>query len=290
MIPSRLRNRADDAAFDSLGRRLAIASLRHLGSFVQALGIAVLACSPLIATLLLLTLGYAEIRASFTSSDRTTSVPQPVLIEGAVGDTLAATGLLDRNQQGELSIDIDAVAALLEQIDTAAAPTEVEYDRDTFGQRWADVDRNGCDQRNDVLARDLVDETVDPGTQDCVVRTGTLADPYTGTTIAFRRGETTSTAVQIDHLIPLAYAHRNGASGWTPAQRETFANDLDNLQAVDGPTNASKSDQGPAEWMPPADSYRCTYVTRFVFVAHRYQVAIPAEDRAAIADLLPTCR
>jgi hypothetical protein len=29
------------------------------------------------------------------------------------------------------------------------------YTRDQFGQAWADVDRNGCDTRNDILKRDL---------------------------------------------------------------------------------------------------------------------------------------
>lgn len=29
------------------------------------------------------------------------------------------------------------------------------YDREQFGSAWTDVDRNGCDTRNDVLNRDL---------------------------------------------------------------------------------------------------------------------------------------
>jgi hypothetical protein len=36
------------------------------------------------------------------------------------------------------------------------APHPAGYSRDEFGQKWADVDHNGCDQRNDVLRRDLV--------------------------------------------------------------------------------------------------------------------------------------
>lgn len=217
-------------------------------------------------------------------------VPPAVPSAGPVTAALEASGLLDRGLSGNLRFDVNAIEALLEQINAPAASPAGAYDRDAFGQRWADVDRNGCDQRNDVLTRDLVDETFKVGTRDCAVLTGTLNDPYTGSIISFRRGETTSTAVQIDHLIPLAYAFRHGAGNWTPAQRETFANDLDNLAAVDGPTNASKSDQGPAEWMPPAASYHCTYLTRFVFVTHRYQLAIPAEDRATITNRLNFCR
>ena len=75
------------------------------------------------------------------------------------------------------------------------------YDRAEFGQRWADIDRNGCDQRNDILARDLTDVTYRPGTRDCVVLTGVLADPFTAKRINFVRGEGTSNAVQIDHVL-----------------------------------------------------------------------------------------
>ena len=82
------------------------------------------------------------------------------------------------------------------------------YDRDLFGQSWTDdVDvkfgRNGCDTRNDILRRDLTDITLKPGSNGCVVQTGTLADTYTGTTINFVRGADTSNAVQIEHVVSL---------------------------------------------------------------------------------------
>lgn len=63
-----------------------------------------------------------------------------------------------------------------------------DYDRGEFGQRWADTDHNGCDTRNDILARDLARPTFKEGTRGCVVLSGTLAEPYTGKTIEFRRG------------------------------------------------------------------------------------------------------
>ncbi len=72
-----------------------------------------------------------------------------------------------------------------ESVDDPAAPS---YDREAFGQRWADTDHNGCDTRNDILARDLARPTFKPGTRDCVVLSGTLAEPYTGATIEFQRG------------------------------------------------------------------------------------------------------
>ncbi|WP_462413930.1 hypothetical protein [Rhodococcus qingshengii] len=58
--------------------------------------------------------------------------------------------------------------------------------------------------RNDILARDLTDIVYKQGTKQCVVLSGTLADPYTGKTIKFVRGQDTSTAVQIDHVLSAA--------------------------------------------------------------------------------------
>jgi hypothetical protein len=48
------------------------------------------------------------------------------------------------------------------------------YDRDEFGQKWADVDRNGCDQRNDILRRDTKKRHTKPGTNGCVLQSGVI--------------------------------------------------------------------------------------------------------------------
>lgn len=187
-----------------------------------------------------------------------------------------------------LTQEADQAIAQLEQL-TIAEPLQTPYNRDAFGQRWADIDRNGCDTRNDVLRRDLVDVTTKPGTRDCVILTGTLHDPYTGTTISFVRGQGTSELVQIDHVIPLAWAWRNGAADWTDEHREQFANDGINLAAVDGSANQSKSDRGPAIWMPPSSAYHCSYAVRFVQVLDTYDLTIPGEDAAALQSTLSSC-
>jgi Protein of unknown function (DUF1524) len=131
------------------------------------------------------------------------------------------------------------------------------YDRALFGQAWADVDRNGCDTRNDVLRRDLMAYILKPGTHGCLVLSGTLRDPYTATTIAFVRGQATSADVQIDHVVALSDAWQKGARQWSTPRRTTFANDSLNLLAVDGLTNQRKSDGDAATWLPPNKAYRC---------------------------------
>ncbi len=163
------------------------------------------------------------------------------------------------------------------------------YDRAAFGQAWADVDRNGCDTRNDVLRRDLAGVVTRAGTRGCVVLSGTLHDPYTGRTIAFRRGETSSLAVQIDHRYPLGLAWQHGAAAWTPAQREQFANDPVNLAAVGGPANEQKSDAGPGEWMPANTGDACTYATTFVAVATKWRLSLGTADEHALDRTLTGC-
>ena len=95
------------------------------------------------------------------------------------------------------------------------------YDRDKFGPAWKDVDHDGCDTRNDILARGLVDETLRDGR--CVVLTGTLNDPYSGKTISFVGGQTTSDDVQIDHIVALSNAWQTGAQQLSAEQREQLA-------------------------------------------------------------------
>lgn len=164
-----------------------------------------------------------------------------------------------------------------------------DYDRDAFGQRWADIDHNGCDTRNDILARDLARPTFREGTGQCVVVSGTLAEPYTGKTIEFRRGEKTSSQVQIDHVVALADAWRSGAWQWDAASREQFANDPMNLLAVDGRANEDKSASAANRWLPPNRRFRCDYVKRQIAVKSAYGLSVTNEERDAMAQVLSTC-
>jgi hypothetical protein len=184
-----------------------------------------------------------------------------------------------------------AAAALsqLETIPVKGRAPKTGYSREEFGPAWADVDRNGCDTRNDILARDLEEETFKPGTRDCVVAAGTLADRYTGTTLSFVRGQDTSSAVQIDHLVPLSDAWQKGAQQLSTDQRKQFANDPLNLMAADGPTNGAKGDKDAATWLPPNKTFRCEYVARQAAVKAKYQLWVTQAERDAMAGILASC-
>jgi hypothetical protein len=162
------------------------------------------------------------------------------------------------------------------------------YDRALFGQAWSDVDRNGCDTRNDILKRDLTDVSY-TNSVPCKVRSGTLADPYTGTTINFLRGSATSSAVQIDHVVALSDAWQKGAQQLTTEQRTAFANDPLNLQATDGPTNMKKGDGDAATWLPPNRGFRCEYAARQISVKATYSLWVTQAEHDAMARILTDC-
>jgi hypothetical protein len=161
------------------------------------------------------------------------------------------------------------------------------YSREQFGSPWSDVDRNGCDTRDDILNRDLGAKVWRPGTHGCVVIAGVLHDPYTGARLVFAKAD--AAAVQIDHVVSLSDAWQKGAAQWDATRRREFANDPLNLLAVDGPTNARKGDGDAATWLPPQKSYRCRFVARQVAVKARWRLSVTTAEHDAIARVLSRC-
>lgn len=159
------------------------------------------------------------------------------------------------------------------------------YTRDQFGSGWADLDHDGCETRDEILARDLTNVHTDDG---CDVKAGTLHDPYTGRTIDFT--DAAYWTVDIDHVYPLHAAWEGGADQWTRAKRIAFANDPRNLLAVDAHSNRSKGDQGPGEWVPINKGFACGYGALYARVALDYQLPVTGPDLDALDHLLATCK
>ena len=170
-----------------------------------------------------------------------------------------------------------------------------DYLRSAFGDAWTDDNEapgghNGCDTRDDILNRDLVDVT-HVYTKRCpeAVATGILHDPYTNSVIAFQRGAKVGEAVQIDHLVPLSYAWDMGANGWPVAQRVRFANDPANLLAVQGQANQDKGDSPPALWMPPNTAFACQYAIQFIAVLRGYALPVDQASGDVLRRAATTC-
>lgn len=178
---------------------------------------------------------------------------------------------------------------VLEGLEVKGRAPLTGYDRKEFGRGWQDTDRNGCDTRNDVLARDLTDAVVEGGARGCKVLSGVLNDPYTGQTIYFQRGEGTSELVQIDHVVALADAWQSGAQSMSFEDRRLFANDPLNLLAVDGPQNQAKGAADAATWLPPAAGFRCEYVVRQIEVKGKYDLWVKPGEKRAMERVLAQC-
>ena len=177
----------------------------------------------------------------------------------------------------------------LEKLPVKGRAPKTGYTRDQFGQAWADVDRNGCDTRNDILKRDLTAEVFKEKTRECVVLSGTLIDPFSGETINFVRGNTSSMEVQIDHVVALSNAWQTGAFKLSIKERTAFANDPLNLLAVKGRLNSQKGDGDAATWLPPLKSYRCDYVSRQIAVKIKYKLWFTAPEKEAMVRILKSC-
>lgn len=166
------------------------------------------------------------------------------------------------------------------------------YSRAAYGPSLssADPDHNGCSTREDIMARDLVDRTVEGA---CNVVRGVLHDPYTGRDVTYNEA-VYSGSVQVDHVVPLSYAWRAGAESWDRAKRVQFANDQRlNLLAVEGRANAGKGDSGPGmgpgQWLPLNQEFRCTYARRWAQVLYAYRLRVDPDDFDSLVLLLNHC-
>lgn len=191
-----------------------------------------------------------------------------------------------------------ALSALHRLTEVARRPYRPGYQRScspgdacSFGPAWTDdnnstLGHNGCSTRDDVLAAQLRDVRLRPGSR-CVVVAGILDDPYMGTTITFSKAR--AVEVPLDHVVPLDLAWDLGAAGWTQQQRVDYANDPLVLLAVDEASNEAKSASGPGEWMPSNGGYWCACDQRIVTILSRYQLEVTAADSSAMQQVLRHC-
>ncbi|MGQ4339921.1 HNH endonuclease family protein [[Kitasatospora] papulosa] len=181
-------------------------------------------------------------------------------------------------QAAEVTTLADGVRAL-----PVAAESRTGYQRSSF-KHWVDADKDSCNTRMEVLiAESRTAPTVEAG---CKVTAGSWYSYYDGLTLTAPGG------LDIDHMVPLAEAWDSGASQWTPARREAYANDLDadrSLVAVTAKTNRSKADQDPSTWLPPLADARCTYAADWVATKLRWGLTVDQPEADALTTLAESC-
>jgi hypothetical protein len=145
----------------------------------------------------------------------------------------------------------------------AASVSASGYNRKDW-PHWEDLDGDCQNTRAEILIRDSRIPVQFKDRRECSVVAGEWFGPYTGQTF-YRASD-----VDIDHVVPLAHAHRAGGAGWSRAQKLHFANDPDNLLAVDDQTNQDKGAKPPSQWMPPRRDYWCEYLEKWQRIEVRY--------------------
>lgn len=206
-------------------------------------------------------------------------------LEGEDGQELSAQQIGAAHELSTAEVaDLQALCAL-DQRDPRQR-TAVNYERSYFGEGWADLDGDGCNTRNEILARDLSQVR---RSRSCVVRSGRLDDPYTGQVVDFVAGPETSAQVQIDHVVALAAAWRAGADKWDSAQRLHYANDPLVLLAVEGQANQDKGAADADEWLPPNQAYHCPYVRRQIAIKTKWHLSVTPAERQRMLQVLANC-
>ena len=159
------------------------------------------------------------------------------------------------------------------------ASGRTSYDRGLY-DHWIDADNDCQDTRQEVLITQ--GEAIRLDAQGCRVVSGIWEGPYTGQRF------TDPSDLHVDHIVPLAEAHKSGAAKWSAARRRTFSNDHDNLLAVEAGENMSKGASDPAEWLPELG--RCLYVDRWTRIKARYELSTDVREREVIARVRAQCQ
>ena len=171
-------------------------------------------------------------------------------------------------------------------VTTAEVPTDLPaYDRDQWG-RWRDADGDCQDTRQEVLISESLVPATHQTARQCRVASGEWFGVFTGTTV-LEPG-----ALDIDHLVPLANAHRSGASSWPHERKRAYYNsldDADHLIAVTASANRSKGARGPEGWRPTDESYWCEYARDWIRIKQAWRLTVTAAEAQALEEMLGRC-
>lgn len=168
------------------------------------------------------------------------------------------------------------------QSNLSPADRSKSYERSAFGHGWDDADGDCQNSRAEALIATSSTNVRFATEKKCRVVTGRWISPFTGNVIQ------NSSEIDIDHMVPLKWAWKRGAKGWSQAKRERFANDMVNLWPVELSLNRSKCAKGPDEWLPP--SAQCGYVARFLRVVKQYDLQPSSSEAGWITSFLNECR
>lgn len=206
-------------------------------------------------------------------------------ITKAIGFLLAATFSISVLTLGSPSAaqEPTSVTEMFDVLRVSQESTQPTYNRALF-KHWVDANKNGCDTRAEVLISESRKKVTRQG--KCTIVSGDWLSIYDNSVIKV------GSKLDVDHLVPLAEAWRSGASNWTPASREAFANDLSisyALVAVSASSNRSKGDRDPANWLPKYSASVCKYIGSWIAVKYRWDLSIDPGEQLALSSKIVSC-
>lgn len=195
--------------------------------------------------------------------------------------TLSAVFMYDLPTASALPPGIPSKATAQSELNSLTVKAEgsmTGYSRDLF-PHWISQG-GGCDTRQVVLKRDA-----DSYSGNCPVASGKWYSYYDGVNF------TNPSDLDIDHIVPLAEAWRSGASSWTTAKRQSFANDLSGPQliAVSASSNRAKGDQDPSTWKPSRAGAHCAYSKWWIHTKYNWGLSLQSSEKTALQTMLNTC-
>jgi hypothetical protein len=192
----------------------------------------------------------------------------------------APTEQLEPTSASSVTAPVDSLAMFMRDI-PANIPA---YDRDDW-RHWTDSDGDCLNTRHEVLVEESRTVVV-LTSSGCSVATGSWFAPFTGTLVTDAR------SLDVDHMVPLANAHRSGGWAWDAEAKQAYANDRSDpghLIAVTASANRSKGSRGPEEWLPPDQSYWCEYATDWARIKAAWNLTVTAAEFAALKEMLAMC-
>lgn len=195
---------------------------------------------------------------------------------------LASGGRLPRGAKQLSTSQQQQMDSALTEAASQGRAFALTYDRHDY-KHWIDVDGDCQNTRQEILIIHSMEPVVFTNPKRCTVKRGSWHDPYSN------KQFTLASDLDVDHIVPLHFAHIHGAASWPSKQKEAFANDPFNLILVDDQLNQSKSAQGPTEWLPPNQAYRCDYIRRFDQVMQKYQLKYFSSEERVLKRMREAC-
>tara|TARA_B100000749_G_scaffold280653_2_gene277759 strand:- start:704 stop:1432 length:729 start_codon:yes stop_codon:yes gene_type:complete len=193
----------------------------------------------------------------------------------SLGACISSGGRLPKGHSGNIT-------KATKEADSEGRAYSTLYDRDEW-PHWIDSDGDCQNTRHEMLIATSTTAVTFTNSKECTVATGTWYDHYSGETF------TSSKSLDLDHIVPLKYAHGHGGMKLSKAQRQAFANDPENLILVDLSLNRQKGAKGPMDWMPPNQPYRCKYLAKFDYVMNKYGLVYTPSEKRVVDRMKKAC-